>query len=103
MLYRVDKKPSDLLGLLACFFTGSGSVSVIVDDEWGHFKRTGFFSGVFVIGKSGDALRREGITLIPIRQHTASDKEFIHRLAGAKWFPWHNCFNILRPLWKMPS
>ena len=103
MLYRVDKKPDDFKGLVASLFTGCGSVSVVVDDKWGHFKRTGLLTGEFVIGKAEEAMRRRDMTMTKIGTATAWHHEFIQKLNGTTWRPWHNCFSVLGPLWKKTS
>ena len=102
MLYRVDKAPHDLTGLFAALFTGAGSVSVIVGTKWGHFRRTGFLSGVFVVEPAAKIEGREGYRITPVRPSTEADMQFIYDLAGTPWRPWHNCFNVLRELWKTP-
>lgn len=103
MLYRVDKKPHDLVGLVGAFFTGSGSVSAIVGTRWGHFRRTGRWSGVFVIDRAIKIEDRPEYRITPVRPSTEDDMQFLLDLEGTPWRPWHNCFNVLRGLWARKS
>lgn len=103
MLYRVDKKPDDLKGLIAAVFTGAGSASIIVDDRWGHFRQTSFFTGKFVVESAQAARSKDSLSISFVRYATEEDREFLEALNGAPWRPWHNCFSVLRSRWKTPS
>lgn len=103
MLYKVIKKPDDLTSIVAAMFTGAGSVSAIVGSQWGHFRRTGLFTGVFVVESADRVKGKMGYNIIPLRPSTHRDMQFIMDLHGAPWRLWHNCFSTLGELWKTPS
>jgi len=101
MLWRVSHKPHNLQGLVAALFTGEGSVSVIVDDEWGHFERKSLASGRFVIDPASKILDSRDVTLTCVGLATAADRALLKRLAGVRWRFLHNCFfSALRPFWR---
>ena len=103
MLRRVTKKPDDIMGLCAAIVTGEGSVSAIVDDRWGRFKRTGRFSGKFIIGPANEAIDREDLRISLVRPTKPGNAKLINQLRGTRWRPWRNCFSVLGPLWKTKS
>lgn len=100
MLFKVTKRADDLTGLLATLFTGEASVSVVIGERWGHFKRTGPLSGVFVIEPAENARRRNDLDFHEDHEETPEDIAFVDRLQGKAWRPWHTCFGTLEGLWR---
>lgn len=100
MLFKVTKRADDITGLLATLVKGAASVSVVVGDRWGHFKRTGLISGVFVTEPADNARRRNDLDFHEDHEETPDDLDYVDRLRGKAWKPWHTCFNALEGLWR---
>lgn len=99
MLYKVTKRADDFAGIVATLFTGAGSVSAVVGGEWGHFHRTGFMTGEFVVEPAANVSGKAGYDFQPVRPSGPKDYDFIHVLRGKPWRLWHNCFGSLEGLW----
>lgn len=100
MLYKVTKRADDFTGLMATLVKGAASVSVVVGDRWGHFKRTGFISGVFVIEPAESARKRLDLDFYADHEETPEDIEYVDCLRGKAWRPWPTCFGFLEGLWR---